>query len=223
MRLVVLVLALTVSAWSSPLSISFPDGYQGSVEETRLVIGRAQGRIDRFAQEHGWEHLLRPVLYDSCEIYQSGPALIRRIRELHRLPESYELPAATIVGALEKRILLFVSPEEYERMVPALAGELNGYEKLFAHEIAHRLHVAVLEGDEDAMGPRWFYEGFAVVASGQHPDAAFQSAPEAMASGSYREYGALVRRLMTRIPLAELVSRAGSPNFQNWALEQLSP
>ncbi len=219
MRRLLLILALTAWGWAQP--VSFPDGYPGSAEEIRVTIARAQGRIDRFAQEHGWEALLRPVLYDSCEIFDSGAALLARIRQIHSLPEDVKQPTATVVGALEKRILLFVSPDEFARVVPELAAELNAYEKLMAHEIAHRLHVAILAGDEERMGPRWFYEGFAVVASGQHQGAELGDPEAAMASASYRDFGALVRALMDHVPLEELVRRAGDSDFEAWALHVL--
>lgn len=208
---------LLVLGLMAPLPVTFPDGYAGSADEIRLTIARAQGRTDRFAEDYGWEGLLRPVLYDSCEIYASSQAMGNRIRQLHNLPDTFQFPTGTLTGALEKRVLLFVAPDEYARMVPALARELNAYDKLMAHEIAHRLHVAILKGDEEAMGPRWFYEGFAVVASGQHEDAVLGDPAQAMQARSYREYGALVRELMKTTPLPELVQRAGKPDFEAWA------
>jgi len=216
MRALLLVLALL-----SPLPVSFPDGHPGSAEEIRLTVARAQGRVDRFAGDYGWEPLLRPLLYDSCEIYASSQAMGTRIRQLHNLPDTFQFPTGTLTGALEKHVLLFVAPSEYERMVPALARELNAYDKLMAHEIAHRLHVAILKGDEEAMGPRWFYEGFAVVAAGQHEDAVLADPTEAMLSRSYAKFGALLRALMQHAPLPELVRKAGQPDFEEWAKAQL--
>ena len=37
--------------------------------------------------------------------------------------------------------------------------EVYGYEKLIAHELAHAYHIQLLDGDEESMGPVWFYEG----------------------------------------------------------------
>jgi hypothetical protein len=33
----------------------------------------------------------------------------------------------------------------------------GGFEKLLTHEMAHRLHIRILDGSEEAMGPVWFY------------------------------------------------------------------
>ncbi len=76
------------------------------------------------------------------------------------------------------------------------------------------------------MGPRWFFEGFAIVVAGQRLPFSgnFESASEAVDAataasgrGSYATYGAVVRYLMTKVPLNELVQRAREPGFERWA------
>ncbi|MCA9791393.1 MAG: hypothetical protein KC910_06345, partial [Candidatus Eremiobacteraeota bacterium] len=83
---------------------------------------------------------------------------------------------------------------------------------------AHRLHVRILGGDEQAMGPVWFFEGFAVYASDQFVGAelAPPELPKVVASsqrGSYRSYRALMNYLVSRTDLPELVQWAKEPDF----------
>ena len=120
-----------------------------------------------------------------------------------------------------------VSPEEYARVAPDYAHQDDAWTRLLAHEIGHRLHVAVLDGNEDAMGPQWFYEGFAVVAAGQQlgPPLEYATPAEALrgvhedAPRSYRRFGAAVRFFAGRHPLPTLVARAGSVDFESWLAE----
>jgi hypothetical protein len=66
----------------------------------------------------------------------------------------------------------------------------------------------------DAMGPPWFYEGFAVVVAGDlwSPPITcdqFREYRSAEGFGAYRQYAAAVRFLMTRATLPDLVEKAG--------------
>jgi hypothetical protein len=54
------------------------------------------------------------------------------------------------------------------------------------------------------LGPVWFYEGFAVVA------------------GAYAHDAAALRFLAGRIPLPELVARAGDAGFEPWVADRLA-
>jgi hypothetical protein len=65
------------------------------------------------------------------------------------------------------------------------------------HEMAHRLHARIV-GDEQKMGPIWFWEGFAVYAADQYlsntPDLTeteLWSIIDAKERGSYRNYRAV--------------------------------
>lgn len=69
-------------------------------------------------------------------------------------------------GVLENRRLMAVAPQMYHDSYPD-GREKNAYEKLLAHEIFHRLHVRILNGNEESMGPVWFFEGFAIYAADQ--------------------------------------------------------
>ena len=90
------------------------------------------------------------------------------------------------------------------------------------------LHVALVDGDEDKMGPQWFFEGFAVLGAGQKlgGDLAFDSSAQALAAAkdthsplAYRRFGAAVRYFSTKTPLPTLVRRAHTEDFETWLLQ----
>ena len=216
-----LVLLLSGALGAEPLPIRFPDGVKASPEDILVSVSRAQGRIDRFAQEHGWEKLSRPLSYDSVEIYSSADKLADRIREMYDLGPDVKLPGPPVAG-LGKRVLLSVTSQSFQKLRPTQTEPMV-LEKLLAHEIGHRLHVAILDGNEEAMGPRWFYEGFAVVAAGQMDRGLAQpeEARRYMDSNDYESYGKLLRLCLTKWDLPTLVRRAGEPGFEEWVLEGL--
>ncbi len=195
--------------------VFFPDGYDGDPAVIRQAVDRAQGRIDRFAADHGWEEQSRPLPYDSVEVFARQDQLKARLAEMFEVsPEAFP---AGVVTVCEKRILMAVSPEEYAQVTPHLAGEQHAWEKLLAHEIAHRLHVAILDGDEEAMGPTWFFEGFATLGAGQFAQDPLPSNPwTALSSQDYRDFVGTLRYLTQSISLPALVRRAGEPDFEDW-------
>lgn len=178
------------------------------------ALEAANQRLARFAHTHGWEGLVQEPFYDRVEFYDQKPAYDRRLRELTGLQG--EIPP-TYVAALEQRVLVAVSPALYRQLVPQ-GDEPDAFEKLLCHELAHRLHIRILEGDEEAMGPIWFFEGFAVYASDQFTDASL-SKPElwqvvtSQERGSYRSYRAVMNYLVSRTDLPELVQWARAPGF----------
>ena len=179
-----------------------------------------------FARENGWVDEGDRSLFDRVEIFASQNELWQRVLELHDLPRDQPLPTKGLAAALEQRHLLAVTPELYVEIVPEYAqADPDAWARLLAHELVHRLHVEVLGGDEDAMGPMWFFEGFAVLGAGQSLDrglgyASFEEAlREAKDSASplaYRRFVAAARFFAARIPLSELVLHAGGPDFEAW-------
>ncbi len=133
---------------------------------------------------------------------------------------SLELPE-TYCATLEKRTLLAVSPEFYARVYPE-GIEDRSYEKLLTHKIAHQLHVRILNGDEEAMGPIWFYEGFATFAADQFSESDMMLSIEEMKSimneperGSYIKYNYLFRYFVTKVELEDLIIKAKDESFNN--------
>ena len=158
-------------------------------------------------------------------VFDRKPEFDRALLTLAGMDPATELPA-TYSAALERRVLVAVAPELYAAAYPE-GVEAASYEKLLAHEIAHRLHVRILGGDEQAMGPIWFYEGFAIFAADQLRQVPGELSEEELwrvvgdpERGSYVRYGQVFRRFAARVPLPVLVERAGQPGFEAWLRER---
>ena len=187
----------------------------------------AHETIAAFAAEHGWASRVRPFI-QRVEVFADQAGLWTRLRTAFGRPDDAPLPTPGLAGALEQGVLQVVTPEAYARVHPRYGAAPGAYERLLAHEMAHRLHIAVLDGDEERMGPAWFYEGFAVVASGDLVGLEVATADDlwrhARADGpdAYAHYAAALRLLAARIPLPELVARAGDAGFEGWVAERLA-
>jgi len=182
--------------------------------------------VKGFAKRYKWQKYTKHSFFDKVELYQTQKELWQRILELHNLPKNKKLPTKGLVAALEKRVLLAVLPETYKKLQPAHGGAKGAYPRLLAHEMAHRLHVAILHGKENQMGPQWFFEGFAVVVSGDMQGPELQKsqlwkATKSKGDGSYRKFAQALRFLMKRIPLPQLVQQAGKPGFEQWLKKRL--
>jgi len=196
-----------------------------SLEERREefcdYLRSARHRLEQFAARHGWEYLTDKTFVDSWEVFDEKPEFDRRLLGLLELPGDTSLPA-TFSAALERRVLLTVSPELYLKNYPQ-GDESEAYSRLICHEMAHRLHIRILDGNEEAMGPVWFYEGFALFVAGQFANA-FQPMPvddlrklfAEEARGDYRRYAAAFRQLAGMVDsLADLLSWPAKPDFMH--------
>ena len=143
--------------------------------------------------KYGWEEHVKQSFIDRVEIYDNKKVFDLALLKIFDMPETTTLPK-TYSAALENRILMAVSPELYAYNFPEGIEE-DSYEKLLAHEIAHRLHIRVLNGNEDEMGPIWFFEGFAIFAVDQFAKEKIDLDKEKIKKiilnpdrGDYREY-----------------------------------
>ena len=116
-----------------------------------------------------------------------------------------------------------VTPEEFARVVPEYAAlRPDAWVRLIAHELAHGWYQE-LAGPR-RLGPAWFVEGFAIIASDQGfgEELKFGSAEGALApidwNGRYADANAAacLRFFLQRASMAKLIERAGSPDFEAW-------
>lgn len=138
-----------------------------SSRRQEFVSSLAEGYaiLKKFAKNNNLAHLLLEDFCDSWEIFENKADFDNRIRELFSLDEKTQIPA-TYSAFLENKILCTVTPEIYYSNYPQ-GIEQNAFAKLICHEMAHRLHIRILNGNEEAMGPVWFYEGFALFVADQ--------------------------------------------------------
>lgn len=206
--------------------VSLPPKLEAQRDTYEADLGLAFATVNRFAAKHGWDVKAEDVVVD-LEVFESQQALWRRLLELEGLPQDTKLPLTGLAATLEGGHLLAVSPGEYRRLHPEYSRGDAAWAELLAHELVHGLHAAILRGNNKGMGPVWFYEGLAVVGAGQPfgLDRRFESDRAALGAvnhgadrpkGSYATYAAVVRHFMRKIPLRELVRRAGDPGFEHW-------
>jgi hypothetical protein len=202
--------------------IKAPAGFEDQRARWAANVDQAVEIVDEFASDHDWEAFAQEPFFDSVEIFATQDALWERIRVLSALPPDAKPPTDGLAAVLEERVLLAITPAEYGRIRPEYAHDGLAWTRLLAHELAHRLHERVA-GGSDAMGPPWFLEGFAVVASGQrlgvelpNTASAARLLTRATKRGAYAAYERAVRFLMTKSTLPELVRRAARGELDTW-------
>jgi hypothetical protein len=203
--------------------ISIPSMYENRRTEVAEAVAAALDIVCRFAAEHRWSSYAEDPFFHRVEIFETQDALWRRMLQLNQL-EDAPRPTDALTAALENGVLLSVVREEAERARPEYFRAHEDWVRAFAHEIIHRLHVRVLDGNEDAMGPQWFFEALAVLGSGQPLGEAIRvdNAEQALeltrtgGRGSYARYAAALRFFVKRIPLQRLIDNAAAPDFEEW-------
>lgn len=207
-----------------------PESEAGRREAYAADIVAAGQSVRLFATAHGWRELVPARPFAAVEILPDAEALWARLLVVGEAPPDQLRPAALPSAGIEAERLLVLTDAGYRANAPQHAALPDAWSRLVAHELVHELHVAVLAAagrTEAAMGPRWFFEGLAVVGSGQdfdvHAGLAYPDVPSALAdvaepdpATSYRRYAAAVRLLARKVPLPELVARAGDPDFEGW-------
>lgn len=209
--------------------VKLSPGLEPQRKEIETAVLAAQRRVAKFAKVHGWEKLVKESFFDQVEVYDSREAYAAELAKIFGVKPGELLKDGIILsGTLEKRRLMSVSPEIYFDSYPA-GRENNAYEKLLSHEIFHRLHIRILNGNEEAMGPVWFYEGFAIYSADQ-----FAGSPVKMtdpeiwgmladpARASYTKYGAIMRWLTSKIKIETMVNRASGKDFADWLKREVS-
>jgi hypothetical protein len=203
------------------VQLILPDSLEHARLELELCLLKAQKRIVNFARLHEWRDLIQGSFYDLAEIYDTKASFDKTLTKLSEPAAQIEIPV-TYSAALENRRLMAVSPELYSCNYPE-GVEQDSYEKLLAHEIAHRLHIRILNGDENLMGPIWFFEGFAIYAVDQFSQDIAELEPREIRSiilnparTSYRKYGSLFRYFVKKSSVTELIEQSEKPDFEKW-------
>jgi hypothetical protein len=197
-------------------------------------VSRALADVYAFFSAAGLD--LTGKLIDSVTVF-GGPAKARAYLASTYGVSVEQIPA-TFSGTVEGTSLFLVSRGAYQqiwhRLYPDWNWTTNTYRQLVAHELCHRAHEIVVTarfGSADAMGPAWFFEGFAVTCAGQfHSEQGPMSLVEIQQQvGSHQEptssyplYGRLVRSLAARYGIKLLIESAAQPGFPDmlWSSKQ---
>lgn len=200
------------------IKLIIPGSLESRRSEFRGNIDVAKNNIRKFSKKYGWENLTEEEFMDSVMIFDGKNNFNLTLLKLAGADTSMKLPD-TFCAALEKKTLVSVTPEFYSKVYPEGIEE-QSFEKLLTHEIAHRLHVRILNGDEEAMGPIWFYEGFAMYVANQFSESDIILSKEEVIKimkepdrGSYVKYNYIFRYFVEKVPLKELILKAKNENF----------
>lgn len=210
---------LTPGVYAAPLRL--PASLEPRRAEFEGDLLEAQRRLVAFARKHGWTDLTSTPLMKSAEIYDKKSDYDEHLYELQPTLRGKAIPK-TFVAGIEHDVFFAVSPEIVDEVLPQ-GREKDSYVKLILHELVHRLHVRIVKGNEERMGPVWFYEGFAVYGADQYAAASPQltddeiwkivAAPE---RGSYFKYRTVVMHFLKRRKLQALLDHAGDADFAVW-------
>jgi len=205
---------------SVPILLILPDSLKSRRIEFRDYVNAARVNIISFAKEYGWGELTKEEFMDRVIIFDDKNEFNLTLLKLAEADPTKHLPD-TYCAALEKRTLISVTPEYFSEVYPE-GNEDRSFEKLLTHEIAHRLHIRILNGDEKAMGPIWFYEGFAIYTADQFSISDIILSKEEMIKimkdperGSYVKYSYIFRYFVNKVPLKELIIKAKDENFND--------
>ncbi|HAB52103.1 MAG TPA: hypothetical protein DCE80_08050 [Ignavibacteriales bacterium] len=200
------------------ISLVLPSSLENRRIEFQANVNSARINIRNFAKKYEWDALTKEEFIDSVMIFDNKNSFNITLLKLAEADTIMKLPD-TYCAALEKRTLVSVSPELYAKVYPEGIEDLS-FEKLLTHEIAHRLHVRILNGNEEAMGPIWFYEGFAMYAANQYSESDIVLSKEEMINimrepdrGSYIKYSYIFRYFVNKVSLKELISKAKNELF----------
>ncbi len=189
-------------------------------------IVRARQALRSVALTNHLDSGLEALRIGHIEIFSSKTTFDRRLIAIDGLPPDTKFPPSYV--AVVDGNVLYACSEQAAIASNPLVKSRTDYVALLTHEMAHALHIALLDGDEARMGPRWFYEGFAIIAAGQFADQPPISKQEYLdvvfsrTKPDYRLYGMALRKLVQIHPLAELISRASKPGFCDWAVSAVS-
>ncbi|MDX2462925.1 MAG: hypothetical protein QNK31_00305 [Porticoccus sp.] len=187
-------------------------------------IERAVTIVRNFAAEHGWEEYCTSFDQTPVQIAQDQASLCTHLRDIGELDDD---PPPGLIAVVLTEMVIVVDEDDVNNIRPEYLEIDDGWVRLIAHEFAHLLHEAIVSGDEEKLGPRWFFEGFACMAAGQTLGRVFDTeSPEQVLEavklecrGQYAAFEAAVRYFCQRYDLADLVERAGNESFEQWLLQ----
>jgi len=205
---------------SISIPLILPDSLESRRKEFLEYVNAARMNIISFAKDYGWEEFTKVEFTDRVIIFDNKNEFDLTLLKLAEADPSQHLPD-TYCAALEKRTLISVTPEYFSKVYPE-GNEERSFEKLLTHEIAHRLHIRILNGEEKAMGPIWFYEGFAIYAADQFSKSDIILRNDEMIKimkdpvrESYVKYNFIFRYFVNEMPLKELILKAKDENFND--------
>ncbi|WP_442598801.1 hypothetical protein [Neobacillus sp. D3-1R] len=209
----------TIGEFELPLLL--PDSLEKNRGTYQAMIKKAMENINLFAKSRNWNFYTNTFLINQVEIFSTKEDFDKAVCMAFGLEENVIIPK-TASAIVANDHLLMVSPEVYLDIYPQ-GYESDFYEKLIIHELAHQLHIRILHGEEEKMGPKWFFEGFAI-----HTAKQFQDRPQQLnkdeiwgiietdKDSGYQIYKEVIEYVLEKINLQDLVEKAGEANFKEF-------
>lgn len=191
----------------------------------RATVQRAISEVLSFSRTHRLKIVRQEDIVETVVHYESKAEFDKMISAQPSWPKGVIVPT-TYAGVGLKKEFHVVSLEAYQRIHPT--DTADDYRKLLVHELIHLLHIAVLDGREDDMGPIWFFEGLACFAADQYsksPELPRQRIDEILNDtnrGSYANYAAMLRGLVKKESVTDLIKKASAKDFSEWAKRALT-
>ena len=143
-------------------------GRNSSVTDKYLQhLKQAFVRISSFLSMHKLPHVDLEDLLQEVFIFENHKQFSAKLSSVLNVAESEILP--NHVGTIINKSLYIMDQQYYSNQHPEQETNTS-YQKLITHELTHQYHIFFLNGNEDHMGPVWFYEGFACSLADQFND-----------------------------------------------------
>ena len=219
--------ATTPRSAPPPLRLDLPKELESHRETYQREVSAALDHVLGWFARHGFPRK-RAGIVDHVVVFRDRRQMKQRLARRFKISPA-KIPD-TFGGTVDKRTLLVVREEmfkdNYTGLYPKLKWDGGTYRRLMIHELAHRVHAMIateLFGTEDGMGPRWFFEGLAILASGQFPgqeqphltwaELTEQVARDKKGIQTYPIYKRMLRSLAASFPMEQLIRGAGKEGF----------
>ncbi|MCK4352298.1 hypothetical protein KAW65_02705 [candidate division WOR-3 bacterium] len=215
------------------LNLSLPSEIEDKRAYYHNLIGSSLNYVISWFKNIGFAVTLDEIITNAA-VFNDNDFLRNKMAEVFGIPLNQIIK--TFCGTVHNKTLYILSIKKYEAiyktLYPDYQWNTDCYKKLIIHELAHKAHALTaihLKGTEDGMGPRWFFEGLAMLCANQFISVsnrkmtineieryAREDQNELL---SYPIYASMVRSLAISIPLNDLIKTADSPNFLDFIKE----
>ncbi len=221
----------------APLRLDLPRDLEPRRQAYKREVTAALDHVLGWFARHGFARS-RTGIVDQIVVFRDRRQMKQRLARRFKLTPD-KIPD-TFGGTVDKKTLLVVREEmfkdAYTKLYPKMKWDSGTYRRLMIHELAHRVHAMIateLFGTEDGMGPRWFFEGLAILVAEQFPghepphltwaQLTERVAWDKKGIQTYPIYKHMLRSLTASFTPEHLIRRAGKPGFFEALKQEYKP
>ena len=175
--------------------------------------------VKLFADKHDLPVAALQEMIQTMYVYHDHNQFSIDLSKMFNVKKNEILPS--YVGTIVNHALFIMDKEYFLIQNPSYIGD-SEYIKLIAHELAHEYHIFLLDGNENDMGPIWFYEGFATAVANQYEDQDKSYSKEKIKEviltndrNSYAVYRRLFEIIEINFDMAYILRAINNPHFVN--------